>query len=62
MTLPDFITVVPVQPIDSPCVNVCRIGEDRHCEGCRRTIDEIARWTTMAPQERDRIIAELSGR
>lgn len=59
MTLPDFITVVPVQPIVTPCVNVCRIGRDRLCEGCRRTTGEIARWTGMTPEERDRVMAEL---
>jgi uncharacterized protein len=62
VTLPDFITVVPVDPIVSPCVNVCRIGRDRRCEGCRRTVAEIAGWTGMTPAERDRIMAELPGR
>ncbi|MBN8808720.1 MAG: DUF1289 domain-containing protein [Sphingomonas sp.] len=62
MSLPDFITVVPVQAIASPCINVCRIGRDRLCEGCRRTTAEIARWTSMTPAERDAVMAELPGR
>ena len=62
MSLPDFISVVPVEPIVSPCVNICRIGKDRLCEGCRRTIDEVARWTSITPAERDRIMAELPSR
>lgn len=44
--LPDVIIDAPVQAIASPCVNICRIGADRLCEGCRRTIDEIGRWTS----------------
>ena len=53
-----IITFFDPQPIVSPCVNICSI-DDGHCEGCRRTLDEIARWTTMPPAERDRIMAEL---
>jgi len=49
--------------IVSPCTNVCRIDPaTRLCRGCARTIDEIARWTTLGDAERDRIMAELSGR
>lgn len=56
-----IITFMPVERVPSPCVNVCSMDGD-HCEGCRRTLDEIARWTTMPPAERDRIMAELPGR
>lgn len=32
--------------VDSPCVNVCRMNEDRsHCVGCFRTIDDIRAWS-----------------
>ncbi|MDI5892547.1 DUF1289 domain-containing protein [Halomonas rhizosphaerae] len=37
----------------SPCVQVCRLTpEGTHCEGCGRTLDEIARWTRMDEAER----------
>lgn len=62
MPLPDFISIVPVQAIASPCVNVCTIGKDRHCEGCRRTVKEIARWTSMTTAERDAVMADLPAR
>ncbi|MES2097982.1 MAG: DUF1289 domain-containing protein [Pseudomonadota bacterium] len=62
MSLPDFISIVPVEKIDSPCVNVCTIGRDRQCQGCRRTIGEIARWTSMTPAERDAVMAALPRR
>jgi uncharacterized protein len=32
----------------SPCINICRMHEPSGlCEGCLRTIDEIASWSTM---------------
>ena len=58
-----IITFTPVEKIDSPCVNICSIDpHDGYCEGCRRTLDEIARWTTMPAAERDRIMGELGAR
>lgn len=62
MTSP-IISFVPVERIDSPCVNICSIDpDDGYCEGCRRTLDEIARWTAMTPSERARVLGELSDR
>lgn len=60
MTSP-IITFFDPQPIPSPCINICSM-DGTYCEGCRRTLDEIARWTTMAPAERDRVMAELKVR
>ena len=58
-----IITFTPVQAIASPCINVCSIDpDDGFCEGCRRTLDEIARWTVMTPAHRERIMAELKAR
>jgi predicted Fe-S protein YdhL (DUF1289 family) len=59
----DFLEFVPPRAIASPCVNICRIDRaSRLCQGCARTIDEIARWTALSDKDRDRIIAELPGR
>ena len=34
--------------VPSPCINVCRMdAASGLCEGCLRTIDEIAAWGTM---------------
>ena len=54
----------PPEPLDaaSPCVNICRIGAQGYCEGCLRTLDEIARWTSMGEAERDRVMRELPAR
>jgi predicted Fe-S protein YdhL (DUF1289 family) len=35
-------------PVPSPCIDVCRMNEaTTWCEGCLRTIDEIAAWSTL---------------
>lgn len=46
-------------PILSPCVNVCEMGDDGLCEGCLRTLDEIAAWGVMSPQVRLHVINVL---
>ena len=49
--------------IESPCVRICVVHpEARICTGCYRTMDEIARWSRMAPQERREIMATLPDR
>lgn len=51
------------QAIESPCTRVCRIDRQRGlCEGCLRSLDEIARWTRMADDERQRVMADLAAR
>lgn len=37
-----------VAPVPSPCISVCRMNaRSGLCEGCLRTIGEIAAWSTM---------------
>ncbi|MEM9269153.1 MAG: DUF1289 domain-containing protein [Pseudomonadota bacterium] len=51
------------EEIASPCIKVCVIHPDRKlCIGCFRTGDEIARWSRMAPDERETIMEGLSAR
>ena len=49
--------------IDSPCVKICVVhpGEGL-CVGCLRTLDEIARWSSMSDGERAEITAALPAR
>jgi hypothetical protein len=43
MTAPLLRAAVP-----SPCVSVCRMDErSGWCEGCLRTLDEIAAWSVL---------------
>lgn len=55
---------LPVEgPVGSPCVSICRMDAARAtCEGCLRTLDEIARWGTMADAERRRVWALVGQR
>lgn len=47
----------------SPCINVCRIDQRSGlCDGCRRSIEEITRWSLASEAEQAAILAELPGR
>ena len=49
--------------VESPCVRICVVHpEERICTGCLRTIDEIARWSRMAPEERRAVMDALPAR
>ncbi|GAB4383761.1 DUF1289 domain-containing protein [Albidovulum sp.] len=49
--------------IDSPCVKICTIHPtERICIGCLRSVEEIAGWGRMTPEERRAIMAELPQR
>jgi predicted Fe-S protein YdhL (DUF1289 family) len=43
----------------TPCIGVCRLDPQGFCIGCRRTLDEIARWGTMSDAERLRCMGEV---
>ncbi len=48
---------------DSPCIDVCRIDETTGwCEGCLRTIDEIAAWGMLDAAARRAILDRLPER
>ena len=39
----------PGAPVPSPCICICRVDpRSGLCDGCFRTIDEIAGWTSMS--------------
>lgn len=49
--------------VPSPCTNVCRIdARTGWCEGCARTIDEIAAWSTLSDDGKQRVWDELAAR
>jgi predicted Fe-S protein YdhL (DUF1289 family) len=48
---------------DSPCIDVCRIDlATGLCEGCLRTIDEIAVWGSLDAEARRAILDRLPQR
>lgn len=53
----------PRARVASPCTGVCRIHPaSGWCEGCRRNIDEIARWSAMSDEQRRQVWALLPTR
>jgi uncharacterized protein len=47
----------------SPCINVCRMDERTGwCEGCLRTLDEIATWSILDADEREAVWRSLDDR
>ena len=52
-----------VQPLRTPCVRVCAVNpKTGWCEGCFRTLKEIANWGRFSTAERDAIMASLPAR
>jgi uncharacterized protein len=50
-------------PVPSPCVSVCRMDPaSGYCEGCLRTIDEIAGWSRMDDDARRAVWLDLPRR
>ncbi len=41
------------QPVLSPCIGICQLGQDGLCVGCLRSGDEIGRWLGMGDAERE---------
>lgn len=47
----------------SPCKSICIMdAKSNLCIGCKRTIDEIARWTMMDNDERQKVVDALKTR
>ena len=48
-------------PVPSPCISVCKMNASSGwCEGCWRSIDEIARWSQMGEDEKRAVWAQLA--
>lgn len=57
----DLMRVTPAVP--SPCVDVCRMdARTGWCEGCSRTIEEIAQWALLPDGAKREIWARLAQR
>ncbi len=49
--------------VPSPCIDVCRMdAASGLCEGCLRTLDEIAAWSRMADADKRAVWAALERR
>jgi predicted Fe-S protein YdhL (DUF1289 family) len=49
--------------IETPCIKLCSMDATTGlCAGCGRTLEEIARWSSMSEIERQAILAQLPQR
>ena len=48
--------------METPCIRNCTLDDRDVCVGCKRTLDEIMRWTAMSDAERRTVMAELPDR
>jgi hypothetical protein len=47
----------------SPCKSICIMdAKSNLCIGCKRTIDEVARWPMMDDDERRKVVEALKTR
>jgi predicted Fe-S protein YdhL (DUF1289 family) len=52
-----------VTEVASPCVDVCRMNpETGFCDGCFRTIDEIAAWAASDDDDKRAVLARVESR
>jgi hypothetical protein len=51
------------ETVKSPCVNICKMdARTGWCEGCLRTLDEIAVWSVLSDDDKRAVVAELAQR
>ena len=57
------MTEMSATPVASPCISVCRMHEPTGwCEGCLRTLDEIAFWSVLDERDKFAVRVELDRR
>lgn len=62
-TQPRSLSTAATSAVASPCVDVCRMNAASGlCEGCLRTIDEIASWSAYDDATRRAVLALLPAR
>lgn len=50
-------------PVPSPCISLCVMdGQRRYCQGCQRTLGEIASWGALTNEEKRAVLAMLPTR
>ena len=57
------VTAAPAGGVASPCISVCAIDPRTGlCEGCYRSLDEIAGWIAFSADEKRAVLAMLPER
>jgi predicted Fe-S protein YdhL (DUF1289 family) len=44
-------------PVPSPCTQICTLDANDTCQGCGRTLDEIAAWSTLSDEGKRAVVA-----
>lgn len=51
------------EPVPSPCISVCRMhAATGLCEGCLRSLDEIAAWSTLGDEGKRAVWRQIEQR
>lgn len=62
-TPPSLAASAAAGGVPSPCISVCRMMENTGwCEGCLRTLDEIAVWSLLDDAEKNAVWDALEQR
>jgi predicted Fe-S protein YdhL (DUF1289 family) len=57
------VGAAPAEDVPSPCVSVCSMDpRTQLCEGCYRTLDEIAGWSRMEDEDKRAVWQTLAER
>jgi predicted Fe-S protein YdhL (DUF1289 family) len=52
-----------MRDVPSPCTGICRIvSATGWCQGCQRTLEEIADWPMLTPDEKRALLRALEQR
>ncbi|MDB5726214.1 MAG: hypothetical protein JWQ16_2968 [Novosphingobium sp.] len=52
-----------MRDVPSPCTGVCRLdAAGEQCLGCKRTLEEIADWPMLNPDEKRAVLIALKRR
>ena len=51
-----------LQPIESPCIQICTLNDEGVCIGCFRTTEEIGGWLSLSASQRQQVMDDLPAR
>jgi len=51
-----------VTEVQSPCVKRCALDEEKMCQGCKRTLEEIRNWLKMSNDEKQQVLIAIQER
>jgi predicted Fe-S protein YdhL (DUF1289 family) len=62
-SIKEFDPGTHVGPLPSPCISICTMNPFTGlCEGCFRTIDEIAQWSSATEEAKRAVWTEIKRR